>query len=169
MYIKGRVCYSMTGEDMKKRNTNIKDDVKNIKDDVKKKIATAEKIVKEKLTTFYQDGKKRFEKAYKEKVFWKKIKKQLLKIGQSLVEEALTLYYCLKDPQTPREVKITIICALGYLIVPIDLIPDLIVPIGFIDDAAAIALVIKNARENITDSHRKSASAKCQELFKKHK
>ncbi len=139
------------------------------KSNLKTRIANAEKLVKEKLAGFYQNGKKKFEKAYKERLFWKKLKKYLLQIGKDLVEEALTLYYCLKDPQTPNGVKITIICALGYLIMPIDLIPDLLVPVGFIDDAAAIALVIKNSRENIRDAHRKSAHAKCQELFEKKK
>ena len=134
---------------------------------IKKKIAEAEQLVRAKLASFYESKKKKFERAYKERHFWKKIKKYLHKIGKELVEETLTLYYCMADPKTPREVKIVIICALGYLIVPIDLISDFIFPIGFIDDAAAIALVIKSARENITKAHKESARKKCNELFKK--
>ena len=130
-------------------------------------MSAAERIVRKKLNSFYQKGRRRFEKAYKDKVFWKKIKKYFRKLGRGVVEEILTLYYCLSDSDTPKEVKIIIVCALGYLIVPLDLIPDLLLPIGFIDDAAAIALVIKTTRENITASHKKSARKKCKEIFEK--
>lgn len=45
---------------------------------------------------------------------------------------------CLKDENTPGKHKMIIIGALGYFILPVDLIPDFIPVAGFTDDAAAL-------------------------------
>ena len=59
-------------------------------------------------------------------------------IGKEVVRKVLTLYFVLKSREVSLKIKITIIGALGYLILPTDLMPDFIVGLGFADDIAAI-------------------------------
>jgi uncharacterized membrane protein YkvA (DUF1232 family) len=49
------------------------------------------------------------------------------------------------DPQTPRGVRLRLVLLLGYLALPIDLIPDFIPVLGYADDAIVVALVLRSA------------------------
>ena len=55
--------------------------------------------------------------------------------------QALLLYVMLKEQNVPIWVKTAIIAALGYLICPIDIVPDFL-PGGFLDDIAVMASVL---------------------------
>jgi len=46
------------------------------------------------------------------------------------------------DRRVPKNKKIIISCILGYLVMPIDLIPDFIPVLGFIDDLIIVVLGI---------------------------
>lgn len=48
------------------------------------------------------------------------------------------------DSETPRGVRIRLAVLLGYLALPIDLIPDFIPVIGYADDAIIVALVLRS-------------------------
>lgn len=103
--------------------------------------------------------------AYSEKGFWDKLFKYAMKIGRSLVEEALVLFYSLQDADMPPWAKASIIGALGYLISPIDLIPDVIPVVGYSDDAGVIAAVLLLIKNYVKDEHRERARAKIAEFF----
>ena len=77
----------------------------------------------------------------------------------------LLLFYVLKDEDTPREHKMIIIGALGYFILPIDLIPDFIPVAGFTDDAAALLACLKTVSDNVTPEVKANASQKLHEWF----
>ncbi|WP_258833999.1 YkvA family protein [Peribacillus frigoritolerans] len=81
-------------------------------------------------TTKYSDN-------FSEDSFWKKIQKFGKKAGVKVVYVALLLFYTLQKPTTPVWAKTVIIGALGYFILPIDLIPDL-VPGGYTDDFSGL-------------------------------
>lgn len=72
------------------------------------------------------------------------------------IRKAVTLFYCFRDPETPKFVKAVIAGALGYLILPIDLLPDVVPALGWIDDAAVMALAMKVASRYIKPVHRES-------------
>lgn len=48
------------------------------------------------------------------------------------------------DPTLPRGVRISLLLLLGYLLVPIDLIPDFIPVLGVVDDAIIIAIALRS-------------------------
>lgn len=48
------------------------------------------------------------------------------------------------DPGMPRGVRVRLAVLLGYLAIPIDLIPDFIPVIGYADDAIIVALVLRS-------------------------
>jgi uncharacterized membrane protein YkvA (DUF1232 family) len=62
---------------------------------------------------------------YSEQRFQHKLKYLVRRTSRELVEKALCLYYVIKDGSAPAWAKATAIGALGYLINPLDLIPDL--------------------------------------------
>ncbi|HRJ70320.1 MAG TPA: YkvA family protein [Beijerinckiaceae bacterium] len=72
-------------------------------------------------------------------------------------EDALALYYCARDPMTETRVKLIVLAALAYLVLPLDTIPDMLPLMGFADDAAVIAAAIAAVRGAISDLHRRKA------------
>ncbi|MCA3595760.1 MAG: DUF1232 domain-containing protein [Methylobacterium sp.] len=72
-------------------------------------------------------------------------------------EDVLAAYVCVRDPATSRRVKLILLAALAYLVMPIDGVPDFLPLIGFGDDAAMIAAAIAAVRGAITLQHREKA------------
>ncbi len=83
---------------------------------------------------------------FSESGFWSVI----AKVSPTIARTALELYYVLMGPTTPLSAKATIMGALGYLIFPIDLIPDFIPIVGWTDDAAALVAAYKTVKEYVT-------------------
>ena len=102
---------------------------------------------------------------YNEGDLFSTIKKYAKKIGGEVVYKALQLYYVLQKRDIPLKAKATIIGALGYLILPIDLIPDFIPLLGFTDDAAAIAVVLSVVNNYLDDEVNTQAKAKFDSIF----
>ncbi|MBO7315922.1 MAG: DUF1232 domain-containing protein [Paludibacteraceae bacterium] len=112
-----------------------------------------------------QNEIKKYEGNYSDSGFWGKLAKFALKIGEPVVYNALLLFYLLKSPNCPVQQKTLILGALGYLIFPVDLIPDAILLLGFTDDAGALATVIKVVKNNITPEVENQAKEKLAEWF----
>ena len=53
------------------------------------------------------------------------------------------------DPTLPRGVRIRVALLLGYLALPIDLIPDFIPVLGYADDAIVVALVLRSVARTV--------------------
>ena len=107
----------------------------------------------------------KYEDKYSEAGLWDKICKNIAKIGVKVIYQALLLYYVAQSPNCPPKIKAGIIGALGYLISPFDLIPDIMPGIGFADDAIAIATAVALAQIYITDEIKAQAKAKLADLL----
>jgi uncharacterized membrane protein YkvA (DUF1232 family) len=94
--------------------------------------------------------------------FWPKLAQNLARLP--FAGEAVAAYYCAIDSQTPLRVKGILLAALAYFILPIDVIPDMLLGIGFTDDLAALVTAITMVRSHITQNHRDRAKAKIAEL-----
>ena len=81
------------------------------------------------------------------------------RMGRNIMfaRKAVMLYYCLRDNDTPKFVKAVIAGALGYLILPIDFIPDSVPGLGWVDDVAILAIAMKVANRHIKASHKEQA------------
>lgn len=88
--------------------------------------------------------------------FWGKLKRFAGRVP--FVEDAVAAYYCALDPETPLRVRGTLLGALAYFILPIDIVPDFILGVGFTDDAAVIAMAIRLVSQHIKPVHRVAAS-----------
>ena len=89
--------------------------------------------------------------------FWTKLKKVAGRLP--FIEDLLAAYYCAFDKQTPRHVQVALFGAIAYFILPFDFIPDMMPVLGFTDDAAVLATVIRLVAVHITDDHREAARA----------
>jgi len=77
----------------------------------------------------------------------------------------LCLYYTLMSPDVSVGNKTIIIGALGYFILPIDIIPDFIPVLGFTDDLAALKLAFDAVRASVTPDIENQARQKMAEWF----
>ena len=93
------------------------------------------------------------------------LKKILLTAGRAIAQPALEGFELLIDTSTPPQVRISIIGALTYLIVPVDLIPDFIPASGFSDDLVALTAVITLWQNHITPEMKFRAKCKLDEWF----
>ena len=66
-------------------------------------------------------------------------------IGKNFKLEAYALYLATKDPRTPWYAKAVVLGVVGYALSPIDLIPDFIPILGYLDDLIIIPLGISLA------------------------
>ena len=107
----------------------------------------------------------KYEKYYSEEGLMDKLKKFAKKAGIKTVYAALLLYYVLLSKDVPVKEKGLIIGALGYLILPIDLIPDAIPIAGFTDDLAALAYAIHAVRSYVSPEIEVQAKAKLKDWF----
>ncbi len=83
------------------------------------------------------------------------------KIANDLKVEAYCLYLAAKDPRTPWYAKALVICVVAYALCPLDLIPDFIPILGYLDDLiiipAGMALAIRLVPHAVLDDCRKRA------------
>lgn len=107
----------------------------------------------------------KYGKDYDDNKFWNVVKKYGGKIGQDVLSKAFRLYFVLKKDNIPFSVKGIVIGALGYLIMPIDIIPDVIPMLGWTDDAAAIALALAQINSYIDVDVEQQADEKVKELM----
>ena len=90
------------------------------------------------------------EKDYSEQGFWDKVQNYAAKAGVTLIYKALQLYYVAQSPDCPMKVKAGIYSALGYFILPLDIIPDFTPVVGYSDDLAAIGMAFVLAQAYLT-------------------
>ena len=96
---------------------------------------------------------------------WTKLKKVARKAGRKAVYYVLVLYYVARDPAVPRSLKLKVLGALGYFILPLDFIPDFILGLGFTDDLAALAWALFTMRKYITPEIERKARERLREWF----
>jgi uncharacterized membrane protein YkvA (DUF1232 family) len=88
--------------------------------------------------------------------------KKLKEVARRIKRDAMTIYFAARDPRTPLIVRLLAFAVAAYAISPIDLIPDFIPVLGYLDDLIllplGIALVIKFTPTIVIESSRKKAA-----------
>ena len=106
-----------------------------------------------------------YEKHYSESSFWNKVLSMAKKAGLKLIYVALLLYYTLQSRNVSTKDKAIIYGALGYFILPIDIIPDYIPIIGYTDDMTILIYAYNRIKSNINDHIREKAKNKLNSIF----
>lgn len=63
-------------------------------------------------------------------------------------------FYCMQDKDTPKFIKLALMGAIGYVILPFDLVPDVFAGFGWLDDAAVVAAALHLAGTYVKPEHR---------------
>ena len=97
--------------------------------------------------------------------FAEKIARIAKRAGAKLVYAALILYYTLQSDKVSKADKAIIIGALGYMISPLDVIPDAIPIAGLTDDLAVLLYVLKKVWTGIDPEIVDQAKSKLSRWF----
>lgn len=89
--------------------------------------------------------------------FWPKFRKVAARVP--FASEALAVWYCARDPETPAAAKGMMLAGLAYFVLPADAIPDVLAAVGFTDDAAVFAAMLAVVGKNLKPRHRRAAEA----------
>jgi uncharacterized membrane protein YkvA (DUF1232 family) len=73
------------------------------------------------------------------------------------IDELAAAYYAMLDPATPMRARLILIGALAYFVAPFDVVPDLLLGLGFIDDVSVLMAALAAVRGSIRDEHREAA------------
>ena len=106
-----------------------------------------------------------YEQHYDDNNFWKKIRRIAAQVGAKVLYPALQLYFLLQSKDVPVKAKTLIIGALGYLILPADLVPDFIPALGFTDDLTAIMLALRTVSKHLTPEINSQAKEQTDKLL----
>ena len=111
--------------------------------------------------TMTPDAVERNERTVK-KGFWNKLKRNLARIPKA--DEVVAAYYAAFDSNTPFRTKAMLLAALAYFVMPIDVVPDFILGLGFTDDMTVLLTAFGLIRSNVTEEHREKARATVEAL-----
>ena len=87
--------------------------------------------------------------------FWPKIRRTAAKIP--FASDALSVWFCAKDPTTPTTAKAMMMAGLAYFVLPTDAIPDVLAVVGFTDDAAVFAALLAVVGRHLKPKHKAEA------------
>ncbi|WP_349256945.1 YkvA family protein [Salinisphaera sp.] len=83
--------------------------------------------------------------------------------AKRLKQHTLTVYFAARDPRTPVLVRVLAVVVAAYALSPIDLIPDFIPVIGYLDDLLLVPLGVALVLRLTPPAVLKSAQAKAQQ------
>lgn len=102
---------------------------------------------------------------YSGESFWKKVKSSAKKAGARVLNPGLVLYHTLQDPKTPAWAKVIMVGALGYFILPLDVMPDFLPGVGYTDDLGTLIAAVDSCGVVIREEHRAAAKANLSDWF----
>ena len=97
--------------------------------------------------------------------FVDKVARVAKRAGAKLVYAALILYYTLQSDKVSTTDKALIVGALGYMISPLDAVPDAIPIIGLTDDLTVLVFVLKKVWGNVEDEIKDKARQRLTKWF----
>ena len=111
---------------------------------------------------------KKYASNFSEMNFWNKLTKYAKQAGLKVVYVALLLFYAYRRKETPSWAKSIVIGVLGYLITPIDLIPDLSPIVGYTDDLSILSFGLVTIASYINKDVKEKARTTLGNWFKNY-
>ena len=107
----------------------------------------------------------RYNRLFSENRFLQKLTRIWRKAGIQVVYAALLIFYAYRRKETPGWAKNIAFGVLGYLISPIDWLPDLSPIIGYTDDFGVLMFGLVTIAAFVNDEVKSKARAKLSEWF----
>jgi len=102
---------------------------------------------------------------YNKRAFYNKISQIAKRAGSKLTYAALILFYTLTSDKVKAKDKALIIGALGYLITPLDIVPDMIPLAGLSDDLGVLIFVLQKVWGDVSDEVKQKARRRLRKWF----
>lgn len=110
---------------------------------------------------------KKYTEHFDEGNLFKKIIAFSGKAGTNMLFYALILYFLMIKKDIPIRTRLIFVAALGYFILPTDLISDFIPGLGFTDDLTFITYALTQGTDHITPEIKAMAKSKLRSLLNK--
>lgn len=107
----------------------------------------------------------KYKDKFSQQNFIEKIQRIAKRAGAKLVYIALILYYLMQSDKVSLKDKAIIIGVLGYLISPIDVVPDAIPIAGLADDLAVLLYALGKVWSQVDDNLKDKAKEKLSKWF----
>lgn len=121
-----------------------------------KKITISEAKLGEILKPVDPEEEARREERVRE-TFWRTTRRAARHVP--FMEDVVAAYFAALDRKTPTRVRGTLLAALAYFVLPLDMIPDFLIGFGFTDDLAVLTAAITAIQGHIKPAHREAARA----------
>lgn len=72
-------------------------------------------------------------------------------------DDLVSAWYAARDPLTPVKAKAVLFAAVAYFVMPVDALPDMVVGLGFTDDATVLATALGVVGMYVKERHRRMA------------
>lgn len=109
----------------------------------------------------------KYEQHYNDSSFLDKVTKYGKLIGITALYKAVQLWFVLQKPDVPARTKAVIMGALGYLIAPLDFLPDLLPVLGYTDDIVAITFALIKVQGYIDEEVERKSKKLLTKIFGK--
>lgn len=110
----------------------------------------------------------RYEKNFNSEKLFEKLNRFAGKLGIKLVYQVLNMYYLVVGKNSvPLRIRLLVVAALGYFIVPTDLISDFIPALGFSDDLSFLTYAFGQAVKYMGPDIKQKAKTKLSQWFPK--
>jgi uncharacterized membrane protein YkvA (DUF1232 family) len=83
--------------------------------------------------------------------FWPKLRKIAGRIP--FAEDLAAAYFCVLDPTTPGRVRGVLLAALARFVLPASVMPEFLIVLGFTNEIAVTAIVVRMIRKHLKESH----------------
>ena len=107
----------------------------------------------------------KYEQHYNDSSFLDKVTKYGKLIGINALYKAVQLWFVMQKPDVPAATKAVIMGALGYLIAPLDFLPDLMPVLGYTDDLVAITFALIKVQGYIDDEVERKSKKLLAKIF----
>ena len=108
-----------------------------------------------------------YESRYSESKLLGKLSSAARWAGEKVIYAVLLLYYVLRSDAVPLADKSKVYGALGYFILPTDLLLDFLPMVGYTDDLAALMWALRAVKKNITPEIKAQARTRLGELLRR--
>ena len=107
----------------------------------------------------------KYEQHYNDSSFLDKVTKYGKLIGINALYKAVQLWFVMQKSDVPAATKAVIMGALGYLIAPLDFLPDLMPVLGYTDDLVAITFALIKVQGYIDDEVERKSKKLLAKIF----
>lgn len=133
--------------------------------EIAEKLAEGTQDLQDKVTEFITHKAADLKQLYSDNQIQDKLEKVAKKVGATVIYPVLLLYNLLNSPNVIVRDKMLIIAPLAYFILPTDLIPDVILGAGYVDDGVAIMTALKTFGSSITPEITDQTRKMCKKLI----